>query len=44
MSAYTDIEVRIDDPVAVIRLNRPARLNALIERRAPQFQRIGNSD
>lgn len=44
MSAYTDIEVRIDDPVAVIRLSRPARLNAFIEKRAPQFQRIGNSD
>ncbi len=28
MSAYTDIEVHVDDPVAVIRLNRPERLNA----------------
>ena len=28
MSAHTDIEVGIDDPVAVIRLNRPTRLNA----------------
>ena len=28
MSTYTDIEFSIDDPVAVIRLNRPARLNA----------------
>ena len=28
MSAYTDITVEIDDPVAVVRLNRPDRLNA----------------
>lgn len=28
MSTFTDIEFSIDDPVAVIRLNRPARLNA----------------
>ena len=28
MSEYTDIEVAIDDPVALIRLNRPDRLNA----------------
>ena len=28
MSDYTDIEVEIDDPVAIIRLNRPEKLNA----------------
>jgi enoyl-CoA hydratase/carnithine racemase len=28
MSAYTDIQVEIDDPVALIRLNRPNKLNA----------------
>jgi len=28
MSDYTDIEVEIDDPTAVIRLNRPDKLNA----------------
>ncbi len=28
MSAYTDIEVEIRDPVALIRLNRPDKLNA----------------
>ena len=28
MSDYTDIEVEIDDPVALIRLNRPDKLNA----------------
>jgi len=28
MSAYTDIEVDVDDPVALIRLNRPEKLNA----------------
>jgi enoyl-CoA hydratase/carnithine racemase len=29
MSAYNDIEVEIEDPVAVIRLNRPEKLNAV---------------
>lgn len=28
-STYTDIEVEVADPVAIIRLNRPERLNAL---------------
>jgi len=28
MSSYTDIEVTIEDPVALIRLNRPEKLNA----------------
>ena len=28
MTAFTDIEVEIDDPVALIRLNRPEKLNA----------------
>ncbi|MDP6377068.1 MAG: enoyl-CoA hydratase-related protein [Pseudomonadales bacterium] len=28
MTDYSDIEVEIDDPVAIIRLNRPERLNA----------------
>ena len=28
MNTYTDIEFSIDDPVAIIRLNRPAKLNA----------------
>src|SRR5215510_8003437 len=28
MAAYTDIEVEIEDPVALIRLNRPQTLNA----------------
>ncbi len=28
MPSYTDIEVEIDDPVALIRLNRPEKLNA----------------
>ena len=28
MPAYTDIELEIDDPVAVLRLNRPEKLNA----------------
>ena len=28
MNDYTDIEVEVDDPVALIRLNRPDRLNA----------------
>ena len=32
MSTYTDIEFSIDDPVALIRLNRPARLNAFTGR------------
>ena len=29
MSTYTDIELEISDPVALIRLNRPEKLNAL---------------
>jgi enoyl-CoA hydratase/carnithine racemase len=29
MTSYADIELEIDDPVAVIRLNRPDKLNAL---------------
>ena len=28
MNGYTDIELEIDDPVAIIRLNRPKKLNA----------------
>ena len=32
MTTYTDIEFSIDDPVALIRLNRPARLNAFTGR------------
>ena len=32
MSTYTDIEFSIDDPVAPIRLNRSARLNAFTGR------------
>ncbi len=28
MKPYTDIEVEIEDPVALIRLNRPDKLNA----------------
>ena len=32
MDSYTDIEFSIDDPVALIRLNRPARLNAFTTR------------
>ena len=28
MSQYTDIELDIEDPVAILRLNRPAKLNA----------------
>ena len=28
MNAYTDIQFEIDDPVAIIRLNRPEKLNA----------------
>ncbi|MDE0062744.1 MAG: enoyl-CoA hydratase-related protein [Gammaproteobacteria bacterium] len=32
MDTYTDIEFSIDDPVALIRLNRPARLNAFTNR------------
>ena len=28
MSAYTDIEVEIDEPVALFRLKRPEKLNA----------------
>lgn len=28
MAAFTDIELEIDDPVAVLRLNRPEKLNA----------------
>ena len=28
MAAYTDIEVEIEDPVALIRMNRPEKLNA----------------
>ena len=45
MSTYTDIEFSIDDPVALIRLNRPARLNActgrtLREIRGARYARI----
>lgn len=32
MDTYTDIEFSIDDPVALIRLNRPTRLNAFTTR------------
>ena len=32
MTTYTDIEFSIDDPVALIRLNHPARLNAFTGR------------
>ena len=30
--AYQDIEYRVEDPVAVITLNRPDRLNAMTTR------------
>lgn len=39
MSAYTDIEVEIDDPVAIIRLNRPEKLNALSYHTLDEFRR-----
>jgi len=38
MSAYTDIEVEVEDPVAVIRLNRPERLNAFTYHTLAEFR------
>ncbi len=32
MSEYSDIQVEIEDPVALIRLNRPDKLNAVTSR------------
>jgi enoyl-CoA hydratase/carnithine racemase len=38
MSAYTDIQVEVKDPVAIIRLNRPEKLNALTYHTLAEFR------
>lgn len=42
MDTYTDIEFSVDDPVALIRLNRPARLNAFTNRTLGEIRRAVN--
>ena len=43
MSAYTDIEVEIRDPVALIRLNRPDKLNAFTYHTLSELRGAGQS-
>jgi len=44
MAVYSDIEYSVDDPVALIRLNRPAQLNAFTRRTLTEIrQAIGEA-